>query len=164
MAQRIVASQAQIAQARFEWEETEIATGDIARRLGWSRTTLYARAKALNFRPRRAAAPADAAIAAQLERTVERELAAIARILAKLPAGDERAAAAERAARTLASLTRTLNEVQRLRREAAEPAPASAEAEPDDMPRDIEEFRRELARRIEAFVAGRADAAVPDDA
>jgi hypothetical protein len=31
----------------------------------------------------------------------------------------------------------------------------------DDMSRDIDEFRRDLARRIDAFVASRADASLP---
>lgn len=99
--------------------------------------------------------------ALQVERTVERELAAIEAILARLGEGEERAALAERTARTLASLTRTLAAVRRLRAVHAEGADAAAEVDADDdMPRDIDEFRRELARRIDAFVAGGADAEI----
>jgi hypothetical protein len=55
----------------------------------------------------------------------------------------------EQTARALASLTRTLRELNGLlsQRQAA--------AADDDMPEDIDAFRFELARRIDAFVASR---------
>lgn len=111
----------------------------------------------------KAGAKDDAAVAAEIERAVERELKAIEAILAQVGDCDERTAFAERTARTLASLTRTLGAVRRLRPagKAGKAAKDEADAD-DDMPRDIDEFRRELARRIDAFVAGHADAAVPD--
>jgi hypothetical protein len=57
--------------------------------------------------------------------------------------------AAERTARTLSTLTDTLQKLQRL--QCAVPANG-----PDyDMPADIDEFRNELARRINAFVDSR---------
>jgi hypothetical protein len=57
--------------------------------------------------------------------------------------------AAERTARTLSTLTDTLQKLQRL--QCAAPANG-----PDyDMPADIDEFRNELARRINAFVDSR---------
>ena len=177
-ARRVAVSAAEIAQLRFEYEETATPVEAIAARRGWARSTFYARARAWGFGPRKylqqrcasdAGPPAPgAALADQLQRTVERELDAIATILAKLPAGDERAAQAERAARTLASLTRTLNEVARLRREQAEAAPAHGAQDPmaddNDMPRDIDDFRRELARRIDAFVASRTHPGAADEA
>ena len=103
----------------------------------------------------------------QLARTGERELEAIEKILAGLPPGEERPAQAERVARTLASLTRTLNEIRRMRHpapalmeEADFTASAAASENDDDLPREIDEFRRELARRIDAFVASWSDAAL----
>jgi hypothetical protein len=59
--------------------------------------------------------------------------------------------AAERTARTLSTLTDTLQKLQRL--QCAVPANG-----PDyDMPADIDAFRDELARQIEEFVASRSD-------
>ena len=63
---------------------------------------------------------------------------------------------AERAARTLALLTETLQKLQRLRAGM----PISGQVDDDDIPADIDEFRRRLARRIDAFVASRTDASV----
>ncbi len=57
--------------------------------------------------------------------------------------------AAERTARTLSTLTDTLQKLQRL--QCAVPANGSDY----DMPADIDEFRNELARRIDAFVESR---------
>lgn len=68
-------------------------------------------------------------------------------ILGVLGAADS--AEAERSARTLASLARALKEVMRL----AAPEQASDPDEDDPVPRDLDEFRRELARRIEALAA-----------
>ena len=75
--------------------------------------------------------------------------------------GSERTpAATERGARTLAILTQTLQSLQRLR--AGDPIyanpPDRDSIHDDDMPHDIDEFRRDLARRIDAFVASRTDA------
>jgi hypothetical protein len=171
-----------LARAQRDYEQTDKPVKEIAADLPCSLTTFYAIVKRSNWtqrsvsRPRRRATaeatppPPDATPAAvvdHLQRTVERELDAIEKILARLPRlGDEGAVQAERAARTLASLTRTLNEVQRLRRaQAAAGITAQTESDDDDdMPRDIDEFRRELARRIDKFVASRTDLPVPDDA
>jgi hypothetical protein len=56
---------------------------------------------------------------------------------------------AERRARTLASLARTLTEVRKLRAEEEKLKP------PDEKlsPRDIEQFRTELARKLDRLVA-----------
>ena len=70
---------------------------------------------------------------------------------AQLRAGDCAPIDAERMARTLSTLTQTLQTLQRLN--AGEMA-RNADDD-DDMPRDIDEFRHELARRIDAFVASR---------
>jgi hypothetical protein len=96
------------------------------------------------------------ALAVRVQRVVERELDAIDSILSVLGAADS--AEAERSARTLASLARALKEVMRL----AAPEQATDPDEDDPMPRDLDEFRRELARRIEALAA-EAEGQAPGD-
>lgn len=64
-----------------------------------------------------------------------------------------RIADAERRARTLATLTQTLQTLQRLRDGTA----AGPEAYDDDLPVDADAFRDELARRIDAFIKSRAE-------
>jgi hypothetical protein len=65
-----------------------------------------------------------------------------------------RIADAERRARTLATLTQTLHALQRLR-DGTEPG---AEAHyDDDMPVDMDAFRLDLARRIDAFMKSRPE-------
>ena len=96
------------------------------------------------------------ALAVRVQRVVERELDAIDSILSVLGAANS--TEAERSARTLASLARALKEVMRL----AAPEQASEPDEDDPMPRDLDEFRRELARRIEALAA-EAEGQAPGD-
>lgn len=96
------------------------------------------------------------ALAVRVQRVVERELDAIDSILSVLGAADS--TEAERSARTLASLARALKEVMRL----AAPEQATDPDEDDPMPRDLDEFRRELARRIEALAA-EAEGQAPGD-
>ncbi|NEV77282.1 hypothetical protein DYI24_09530 [Rhodopseudomonas sp. BR0C11] len=67
-----------------------------------------------------------------------------------------RAVEAERIARTLAALTQTLFKVRQLR----DPERALSAAD-DEMPADADGFRLELARRIETFVGGGTDRALP---
>jgi hypothetical protein len=62
----------------------------------------------------------------------------------------------ERNARTLATLTQTLHALQRMRA-GENPEHENFNDDYDDMPRDLDEFRRDLARRIDAFVASRTD-------
>jgi hypothetical protein len=54
---------------------------------------------------------------------------------------------AERRARTLASLARTLTEVRKLRAEEDKLKPQH-----DDGPTDIDEFRRELSKKLDRLV------------
>jgi hypothetical protein len=83
-------------------------------------------------------------------------------------AGDT--SARERDARMLAVLVKTLRELAALD-QANDPAANSnaagaAQAEPEDddpVPRDIDEFRRELARRIQTFVGNEHGGTVPGD-
>jgi transposase-like protein len=91
-------------------------------------------------------------LALRLEQAVERELAKVERLKEETGSETSRSQAAERIARTLSALTQTLFKVRALR----EPGRVTAD-EPDDMPADIDRFRDALARRIEAFVASRAD-------
>jgi len=101
-------------------------------------------------------------LADRLEQAVEKELAAIERKRRLLGLRPESIADGERTARTLASLTETLNKIRRLR---CPETPVVNAPTPDnyeyDMPADIDEFRLALARRIENFVRSRTGAAVP---
>jgi hypothetical protein len=92
-------------------------------------------------------------IGERLQGAVARVLPAIETTLARLADGPVRPRELERAARALGSLTRTLRELTGLLSQHQSQA-ASTEAY-DDMPEDLDEFRNELARRIEAFVASR---------
>jgi len=89
----------------------------------------------------------------RLYRAVREELAAVETLRAQLKREPQSPQDAERTARTLSSLTETLQKLQRL--QCAVPQSGSYD---DDMPADIDEFRREVARRIEAFVAIRSGA------
>jgi hypothetical protein len=95
---------------------------------------------------------------ARLQRAVEVELATVERLRAHLGTQAQAPVDAERTARTLETLARTLKEVERLRSLNAVPADREDD---DDLPRDLDEFRRVLARRIDAFVASRLDAGLP---
>ena len=92
-------------------------------------------------------------IVPRLQSAVARVLPAIEATIARLADGNPRDV--EQAGRALSSLTRTLRELNALlaqhktRLDAAEPY--------DDMPEDIDAFRINLARRIEAFVASRTN-------
>jgi len=89
---------------------------------------------------------------ARLEQLVEQEVAAEEAVRAGLDALPRSRTEAEKTARTLANLTHTLNLLQRMR--AGLPAEIGPD-DHDDMPRDIDEFRHALARRIEAWAASR---------
>jgi len=98
--------------------------------------------------------PDPAAIVPRLQSAVARVLPAIEATVVKLGAGPMQPREMEQTARALASLTRTLRELNGLlsqRQAAATDDPAAC----DDMPEDIDAFRRDLARRIDAFVASR---------
>ncbi|CAL8967504.1 hypothetical protein RHODGE_RHODGE_00437 [Rhodoplanes serenus] len=103
---------------------------------------------------RRAARP----LAERLERAVAREIAAIERARRATSRKPAAAADTERTVRSLERLTDTLAKVRRLR------DPAAASDPDDDLPRDIDEFRRVLARRIEELVRSRSDDGSDDGA
>jgi hypothetical protein len=98
------------------------------------------------------------AAADRIERLVLQEIETEEMRRAKLGALARPTAEAARTARTLAILAQTLHALRRLR-PGAEAAPLQPpdDTNDDDPPRDIDEFRRELARRIDAFVASRPD-------
>jgi transposase-like protein len=93
----------------------------------------------------------------RVERLLESELTAAEAMRAQLRAWPCAPADAERMARTLATLTQTLHALQRLRG-----GPAADTQRDDDIPTDINEFRRELARRIDALVASRTAGRGPE--
>ena len=90
----------------------------------------------------------------RLQGAVARVLPAIEATVAKLAAGAMHPRDMERAARTLTSLMRTLRELHELlsQHQAREVRVCTC-----DMPEDIDAFRIDLARRIEAFVASQPD-------
>jgi hypothetical protein len=96
------------------------------------------------------AVAADTSAIDRLEQAVLNELATVETMRASLGAEPLRPMDAER---TVSVLTETLSKLRRLRL-AAQPQPGS---DHDDMPADIDEFRRDLARRIDLFVASRED-------
>jgi hypothetical protein len=102
------------------------------------------------------AAPLLARIA-RVERLLEQRLAAEEAVRVQLGTLPGARAEAERAARTLASLTQTLHVLARLRASEA-PDHGTDDNDDDDMPRDLDEFRRDLARRIDAWAASRTGA------
>jgi len=98
------------------------------------------------------AMPPLAGTVARLHRAILDELAVVETLHANLDGRPQDATGAARTARTLSSLTATLQKLQSLQRTPANPGP-----DHDDMPADIDEFRNELARRIDTFVASRTD-------
>jgi hypothetical protein len=104
-----------------------------------------------------AGAPDNGAIVPRLESAVARVLPAIEATLAKLAVGPTPTRDMEQAARALSSLTRTLRELNGLLAQRQPPAAGDDDDDhgDDDMPEDIDAFRLELARRIDAFVAAR---------
>jgi hypothetical protein len=66
-------------------------------------------------------------------------------------------------ARTFATLVKTLRELAAFdeAQRARKPTSQTMDDDDDPIPRDIEEFRRELARRIESFIEDRSDPGVP---
>jgi hypothetical protein len=95
--------------------------------------------------------------AERLEALLVREIAAEEAARAELGTLPRLRAEADSCTRRLAVLTHTLKLLRGI-----PAAPAAGLPDDDDMPRDIDEFRLDLARRIDAFVASRADAADAD--
>ena len=107
-----------------------------------------------------AAAQQRIVVAQRLMKIVEREMDAIERIVAVLRPTD--ALEAEHSARTLASVSRTMRDIAQLAKPAEEtPAEETPndDAHRDPVPRDIDEFRRQLALRISALIEARVGGA-----
>jgi hypothetical protein len=98
-----------------------------------------------------------AALVARMWRTAERQVGEIEN---RLKAAGLELAERESNARTLAVVAKTLRELAAVD-EAQKPRKGKKQAPDDDdddpVPRDIDEFRRELARRINALVDSRTD-------
>jgi hypothetical protein len=90
-----------------------------------------------------------ALIAQRLQGAVARVLPAIETTLANLAATTAHPREVERAARALAALTRTLRELNALL--GRYPVPK------DEGPTNLDEFRRELARKMDAVIASRQE-------
>ena len=94
---------------------------------------------------------ARAALAARIQRIAEREMDAVERVLDALgPSGQ---AEADRCARTLAGIARTLREITALNQ--PEGAMAAHEADDDTIPVDLDELRCALARELDALIEAR---------
>jgi hypothetical protein len=93
----------------------------------------------------------------RLERAVLAELATIEAMRAAFGTLPQSPRDAERTVRTLGLLSQTLQQLQRMR--VAAPSSPFGTDHDDDLPADIDAFRDELARRIDAFVASRTGAA-----
>lgn len=104
--------------------------------------------------------PGQAATASLVQRVgdaIERELEKIERLIGDSHIPPLARADAESRARVLASLARTLKEVMRLREQERDADEDKAKAADDDaVPRDLDEFRRELSRRLEGMVGAAA--------
>jgi len=178
-----------VAEGQRLYETTMTTIGDIAALMGLSRRTLENRIVGWKWQRRRqpsgaidifhavrgatvavatAAAPAPngaiavpvspqqrAALAQRIQNVVEREMTVLERVVGVLGPSNE--AAAERTAQTLAGISRTLREIAALNR-PDEVAPPD-EADDDPVPRDLDEFRNELPRRIRGFVEARRNGA-----
>jgi hypothetical protein len=93
----------------------------------------------------------------RLQSAVARVLPAIEATIARLAAGPSHPREMEQAGRTLSSLTRTLRELNGLLSEHnARPGAAHPPDDYYDMPQDLDAYRLEMTRQIEAFLESRA--------
>ena len=104
-------------------------------------------------------AEAGVSLIERVERAVEREIAQIEAMVGGADDLTEPRSDAERRARTLASLTRTLLELRRLRADDD----VQRTADDDAIPRDLDELRRALSRRLDQLVDGAAPLSAAGD-
>ena len=122
------------------------------------------RAKVVNEHPGNPAADPphgeapETSMVARVSDAIERELSKIERIVdSPVRIAPAQRIETESRARVLASLARTLKEVMRLREQERGAGDDTTKAADDDaIPRDLDEFRRELSRRLEGLVADAA--------
>ncbi len=167
----IVVPPEDIARVRKLYEGTDVPVRDLAsicglgvttflRRVelwGWKRRKLRMQdydkaAKAEVDAIREAAAPLRAVaenetLIDRVRAAVEREIVAIEAVLTRVEGARLRSADAERAARTLATLVKTLREVAALQRD--EKLDTESVADDADEYHDLDTFRRELAERLD---------------
>jgi hypothetical protein len=145
---RPAASPATLQEARRLYETSELPQAEIGRRLGLSPSSLSRMAKRDGWR-RPAAAQERAALVRRVRAKVDREIEAVEKALG----GEGAADAAERAARTLASLVKTLRELALYDEQQAKAAGCErgAGVPEDDGIADIDALRDALARRLEGL-------------
>jgi hypothetical protein len=105
--------------------------------------------------PRRLRPSNPAQLVTRVSRAIDNELLQLESILSGERQTPARRTEAERRARMLAQLARTLTEVTRLRAASSEKAPDADEP----VPRDLDEFRRTLERRLAQIADADADRA-----
>lgn len=156
---------------RADYADRSIAIAEICRRYGIGRTTLMRCAEGRLAHlglvrpplPRRGVArirepdaePDDrAGLIRSIWRTAQAQVRAIE---SRTLGGGQEPTERERDMRVLAVVARTLRELRAFDRneDATGEAARAAATDDDPPPRDIDEFRRELARRIDALVASR---------
>ena len=146
-----------LACARRLYEDTDVPMDKIAALLGICQRTLQFRASLLHWTPRPGVrqrrggrAPMDMdALKDRIREMIGNEILEAERISARTGPAGARVRDAERSARTLASLARTLKELKRLE---ASGSAAPSKADDDhghDTAFDPEEYRREIARRLD---------------
>ena len=138
----------------WKWQRRQYSSGDVAVELSAPEPEQAPSAGDAGPAEEPAASDLRAALYARTLRAAELRMTKIERILGTLD--PRNAAEAERAARVISSTDRALGNILSL---AAPYAPgATDDSEQDQVPRDLDALREELARRINAFVdARRAD-------
>lgn len=129
-----------------ETGETEAALAALERMVQGAAVKPDEGAKAETVRP-----PQGPALVARIRRAVERELEAVERALTRIDPAALEAGETERAARLLASLVKTLGEVQRLEQRSRDED--RHESHPAGR---IDALRRALARRLDRLAGARA--------
>jgi hypothetical protein len=183
-----------LAECKYLYEETLTPIAEICRRMSFSRTAFYARrdqggwvrrrycslpghpgllqAPAPEPPPAESNGPDDstvtrappAALAIRVYDAVQRQMDAIESIQRTLRPTQE--IQSERTVRILAALNRALREIAMISK--TDETTFSNATDPDPVPNDLEQFRRELARRIKGLVdaergrAGEGAGGTPD--
>ncbi len=105
----------------------------------------------------------ESSLVERVSNAIERELSKIETIIGVARVAPVLRSEAESRARVLASLARTLKEIMRLREQERAADEEKTKVADDAIPRDLDELRSELARRLEILV-GEAKSLHPDAA